>query len=246
MANRCMDVTAAVLAGGLGTRLRSVVADRPKVVAPVGGRPEICYILDQLCHAGFLDVVLLAGYRASQLRETLGERYAGMRLRYSVEDEPLGTAGAVRHALPLLEAPRVLLLNGDSYCDVDLLELYREHLDHARGVTLSVVQMADTSAFGRVRLSDDGQVMRFEEKCEDGGEGWINAGVTLLDRHLIAALPPGPRSLERDVFPDLVRRGEVRGHRCSGGFLDIGTPESYSRAEAFFAAVARHGCPRAA
>ena len=122
-----MDVTAAILAGGLGTRLRPAVADRPKVLAPVGGRPYLTYLLDQLAGAGVREVVLLTGYAADEVRDALGDRYGRMRLRYSVEPAPLGTAGALRLALPLLAAPAVLLLNGDSYCDADLGAFRRSH-----------------------------------------------------------------------------------------------------------------------
>ncbi|MFO0928139.1 MAG: nucleotidyltransferase family protein [Gemmataceae bacterium] len=243
MAPRTIDVTAAVLAGGLGTRLQSVVADRPKVVAEVGGRPHLGYLLDQLRRFGLREVVLLAGHLADRLRATLGDEYDGMRLHYSVEAEPLGTGGAVRHALPLLQAPRVLLLNGDSYCDFDLPGLFQHHVDHRRAATLSVVQVADAGRYGRVRMTADDQVMRFQEKQAHAGPGWVNAGVYLLNRPVIAALPPGPRSLEREVLPDLVRAGQVRGHRVSGAFLDIGTPEAYAGAAAFFARLA---CPVAA
>src|SRR5437879_601155 len=112
-----MDVTAAILAGGLGTRLRSVIADRPKVLAPVGGRPYLTYLLDQLAKAAVREVVLLTGYGAEQVRDALGATYAGMRLVHAAEPAPLGTAGALRHALPHLRSPAVLLMNGDSYCD---------------------------------------------------------------------------------------------------------------------------------
>lgn len=237
MADRTIDVTAAILAGGLGTRLQPVVADRPKVVAAVGGRPHLCYLLDQLRRFGLGEVVLLAGHLADRLRETMGDEYDGMRLHYSVEPHPLGTAGAVRQALPLLQASRVLLLNGDSFCEFDLPALYRQHIGHGRAVTLSVVQVADAGRYGQVRMTGDDQVMRFEEKKASGGPGWVNAGVYLLDRYVIAALPAGPRSLEREVLPELVRGGAVRGHRLAGGFLDIGTPESYARAATFFAAL---------
>src|SRR5437667_6347363 len=122
-----VGITAAILAGGLGTRLRHTVADRPKVLAPVGGRHYLAYLLDQLAGAGISEVVLLTGHRAEQVQSTFGESYAGMGLRYSAEPAPLGTGGAVRRALPLFSAPTILLLNGDSYCDVDLDAFVERH-----------------------------------------------------------------------------------------------------------------------
>src|SRR6478672_2624452 len=117
--NDLTGVTAAVLAGGLGTRLRSVVADRPKVLAPVAGQPFLVHLLDRLSKVGVGETVLLVGHRAEQVEAGLGFSHRGMRLTYSREPEPLGTGGAIRHALAQLVSETTLLLNGDSYCDLD-------------------------------------------------------------------------------------------------------------------------------
>jgi NDP-sugar pyrophosphorylase family protein len=230
--------SAAILAGGLGTRLRPAVADRPKVLAPVGGRPFVCYLLDLLHRHSVREVVLLTGHNAAQVRAALGDSYRGMRLRYSTESAALGTAGAVRLALPLLPAPRVLLLNGDSYCDVNLAAFARRHDEVAAGVSLALCEVADAVRFGRVQTDAAGRVVRFEEKQPGAGKGWINAGVYLLQRELIEPSPADwPVSLEREMFPAWVGRGLVWG-QCGGGrFLDIGTPDSYAQAEAFFQGV---------
>jgi NDP-sugar pyrophosphorylase family protein len=228
------DVSVAILAGGLGTRLRPALADRPKVLAPVAGRPFIGYLLDQLARAGLREVVLLVGYCADQVQAALGEQYAGVQLRYSVEPSPQGTAGAVRLALPLLTRSRLLLLNGDSYCDADLGELLRQHVQSALPVSMTLAQVADSSRFGRVELAQDGRVCQFVEKGREARPGWINAGIYLLDRSLLETMPATvPLALEWDVLPSWVTAGLVRGHCCSGLFLDIGTPESYAGAEAF-------------
>jgi D-glycero-alpha-D-manno-heptose 1-phosphate guanylyltransferase len=224
---------AAILAGGRGTRLRSVVADRPKVLAPVGGRPFVAYLLDQLAAAGLRDVLLLTGYRAEQVRETLGDGYAGLRLRYSVETTPLGTGGAVRQALAMVDGPRLLVLNGDSCCDLDLADFAAEHERRRAETSLALVHTADTARFGRVRLDDSGHITQFEEKQTAGDPGWINAGAYFLERNVIADISAA--SLERDVFPRLAAQRRLWGHCTAGELLDIGTPESYARAEAFFA-----------
>lgn len=232
-----MDATAAILAGGLGTRLRSVVGDRPKVLAPVGGRPFLTYLLDQLAAAAIREVVLLTGHAAEQVRDALGETFGGLRLVYSVEPAPLGTGGALRHALPYLSGPAVLLLNGDSYCDVNLAEFARYYQAEPAGVSMVLVRVPDASRYGGVRLGRTGRVLRFEEKAATRAPGWINAGVYLLDRALVAESPTGQLSLERDLLPDWVARRRVRGFRCEGRFLDIGTPRSYAEAERFFGAA---------
>jgi NDP-sugar pyrophosphorylase family protein len=232
---RISEVSAAVLAGGLGTRLRAVVADRPKVLAEVAERPFVTYLLDQLASAGLREVLLLTGYRGEQVYDALGEQYRGMRLRYSQEETPLGTGGALRAGLDYLESPTVLLLNGDSFCDLELRHFLTLHAGRVSEASLVLARVADTSRYGRVRLGADDRVVGFEEKSPLGGPGWINAGVYLISRRLIEEIPEGdaPVSLERDVMPGWLAGGKVYGYRQQGPLLDIGTPESYALAEAF-------------
>lgn len=233
------DVSAAVLAGGLGTRLRSAVPDRPKVLATVAGRPFLAHLLDRLARASVREVVLLTGHAADQVHAAFGDRYAGMRLTYSVEPAPLGTAGAVRHALPLFRSETVLLVNGDSYCDADLAAFRRSHAEEPSAFGMVLARVADASRYGRVEVAADGRVVRFAEKEPAGPPGWINAGIYLFPRALLEGLEPTrPASLERDLLPAWVAAGRVRGFQAEGRFIDIGTPESYAAAEAFFHASA--------
>lgn len=227
-------IAVAVLAGGLGTRLRSVVADRPKVLAEVQGRPFLAILLDQLRAAGIEEVILLTGFGADQVRETFGETYHGMRLLYSAERTPLGTAGALRRALPLLRAKTILLLNGDSTCEIDFGAFRRIHESNAAQVSMTVAWVDDVSRYGQVRLDDAGKVVGFAEKGGTPRHGWINAGVYLIERHLLKCLPVDrPMSLEQDLLPDWVAAGNVHAH-AGGRFIDIGTPESYRCADTFF------------
>jgi NDP-sugar pyrophosphorylase family protein len=224
----------AILVGGLGTRLRPVVSDRPKVLAPVAGRPWLAHLLDRLLASGAEEALLLAGYRAEQIQQTVGTSYRGMRLVYCVERSPLGTAGAVRQALGLIRTPTVLLLNGDSWCDVDLARFQHFHEQSLASPSLVLCRVEDTSRFGRVEVDEDGTIERFEEKGASPGPGWINAGVYLLPRESLASLPPArPLSLEREVLPGWVARRWLRGYRCPGRFLDMGTPDCYATAETF-------------
>ncbi len=227
----------AVLAGGMGTRLRSVVADRPKVLAAVHSRPFLAYLLEQIAQAGIRETVLLTGYMADLVKQQLGSIHAGYAdLAYSEEPAPLGTAGALRHALPLLTRPTVLVLNGDSYCDLDLTAFLERHRRHGADVSLTVTAVPDASRFGKVCLADDERIERFEEKQASAGPGWINAGVYLLERPLIEEIPAGgAASLERDFFPRWAAAGRCHGFKTAGKFLDIGTPQSYVAAESFFA-----------
>lgn len=246
------EITGAILAGGLGTRLRSVVSDRPKVLATVLGKPFLAYLLDQLAEAGVNRVVLLTGYRGEQIQQEFGERYGHVALDYSMETSPLGTAGALRLALPKLfptgantpgSAPSgVLVLNGDSYCQVDL-RLFRAFHEHARAdASLVLAQVADTSRFGKVQTTSQNRLERFLEKQEAGGAGEINAGIYLINRELIEEIPEGrPVSIEREMFPTWLQSHTLLGFGSIGSFLDIGTPESYREAEVFFGQMVAGG-----
>jgi D-glycero-alpha-D-manno-heptose 1-phosphate guanylyltransferase len=235
MVNFLDGVSCAVLAGGLGTRLRSVVADRPKVLAEVAGRPFLAHLLDQLHHSGADGVVLLTGFGAEHVAAAFGTSYRGMTLRYSVEPEPLGTGGAVRHAAEQFTRESVLLLNGDSFCAVDLGGLVAT-ARRAERVGLALAHVEDVSRYGAVVLGPAGAVTGFAEKGGGVRPGWINAGIYRIPRTLIDDIPPGrPVSLEREVLPRWVTFPGIRGVP-GGRFIDIGTPESFAAADTFFAA----------
>jgi D-glycero-alpha-D-manno-heptose 1-phosphate guanylyltransferase len=228
------DLDAVILAGGMGTRLRSVVADRPKVLAPVNGRPFIEYLLDQLEEAGIRRVIVSTGYMAESVEETLGRRRGNLEMRYSREEEPLGTGGGLRLTLSQTKSDTMLVLNGDSYCAVDLERFDDFHRSSNARACLVVTRAPDTSRFGRVQIGEEGEVLSFEEKGASTGPGWINAGLYLLPRDLIEKMPAGCAvSLEKDVFPGLIHNG-LYAFQGGGAFLDIGTPKSYGEAEEFF------------
>lgn len=230
------EVPVAILAGGLGTRLREVVGEQPKVLAEIDGRPFVTFLLDQLAAAGFRHVVLCTGFRGEAVEAALGAAHGPLRLAYSREPAPLGTAGALRLALPALTADVALVMNGDSYCGADLAAALHAHQARGSQATLVLVEVADTSRYGRVELGEGDAICRFVEKQASGGTGWINAGIYLLARSRLAAIPPGVAlSLEREVFPRWVGEGLV-GLRTHAAFLDIGTPASYAAASAFFRA----------
>jgi D-glycero-alpha-D-manno-heptose 1-phosphate guanylyltransferase len=237
MADFLDGVTAVILAGGLGTRLRPAIADRPKVLAPVAGMPFLSYLLKQLGRAKVSEAVLLLGYGANQVRTEFGERQFGMNLRYSVETELLGTGGAIRLALPILRGKTLLVMNGDSYCNLDVRAFVDYHRAQGGRVSLTLTWVEDASRFGRVALDRDDRITRFEEKGPLSGSGWINAGIYLIDRDLFEAVPPNSHiSLERELLPAWVSNNDVFGFRGKE-FIDIGVPESYAQAGAFFCAI---------
>jgi D-glycero-alpha-D-manno-heptose 1-phosphate guanylyltransferase len=233
-----VDMTAAVLAGGLGTRLRSALNDRPKVLAPVSGRPFLTYLLDMLRAASVRRVVLLTGYKGEQVETALGQYYQGMTLVYSAEPSPLGTGGALHAALPQLDSSTILLLNGDSYCGMNLEVFADFHQGKSADASLALTHVDDAARYGRVETTAQGRVTGFVEKQSTSGPGWINAGVYLLERGLIEEIPTGrPVSLEREVLPTWIERKTVYGQRRTRPFLDVGTPESFLRAAAFMQKV---------
>ncbi|MEW5817607.1 MAG: sugar phosphate nucleotidyltransferase [Spirochaetota bacterium] len=227
-------VTAAILAGGLGTRLRSVVADRPKVLAEVRGRPFLAFLLDQLADAGVRYVVLCTGYLGEQVQIDFGESYGSLRLVYSQESMPLGTAGALQLALPLFKSNTVLVMNGDSFCDEDLKEFLAWHFAKKAEATLLLTKLLNTAEYGRVNLNTNGLVLRFDEKSGNREPGWISAGIYLINHQLLLTISDsGFVSLERDIFPTWIGQG-LYGYKSQARFLDIGTPETYAVAENFF------------
>ncbi len=228
-------IDAAILAGGFGTRLRSVVKDRPKVLAQVVGRPFLVYLLDQLSKAGLERVVLCTGYLGEQIEAEFGDSYGPLYIDYSMEPQPLGTGGALEFALPFIETKTVLVTNGDSYCGVDLVAMWEAHAARRARGTILLTKVDDVSRYGRVRLDEDSAVIGFDEKDGQGGPGWINAGIYLIERSLLEEIPVGEQiSLEQDIFPTWVGKG-FYGWKSSGRFRDIGTKESFAMAQEFFA-----------
>jgi D-glycero-alpha-D-manno-heptose 1-phosphate guanylyltransferase len=228
------NTVAVLLAGGLGTRLKSVVSDRSKVVATVNGRPFLHFLLDQLAATGIRRVILCTGHLALNVRELIGDNYGPIKLEYSTETEPLGTGGALRLALPLLSSDPVLVMNGDSFCDINLQLFSANHFKSQATASLALVSVDEIKRYGAVNISTNGIVTNFEEKGLRQGKGLINAGIYLLSKENIANIPAGKAvSLERDVFPELIGNG-LHGFPFSVKFIDIGIPDDYRAAADFF------------
>jgi NDP-sugar pyrophosphorylase family protein len=234
-----MDVTAAILCGGLGTRLREAVGDRPKFLADVGGRPFADFVLTAIAATGIRRAVLCTGYMGELVESVLGPSRAGIELVYSREDVPLGTGGALRKAMDAITTPLVLAANGDSYCDADLATLIGDHRARGGSATMLLARAEDARAFGRVAVDEDGTIARFDEKTGDPSPAWVNAGVYVVSATRLRAIPTGRAvSFEKDVLPAWIPGG-LRGHRTSGSLLDIGTPETYRSAAEHMARTRR-------
>ena len=228
------EVTAVILAGGLGTRLRGVVSDRPKVLASVKDRPFLSYLLQQLADSGIRKTVLCTGYLGGQIEKTFGSSYLGMQIAYSLESEPLGTGGALRQALPLLDTEQVLVLNGDSFCTLDHQVFFDFHAQRRAAMSICLTEVGDVSRYGAVKLDSRGRILAFEEKGASSGAGTINAGVYLIRRSVIAAIPDAVAvSLEKEVITTRIGT-DLYGYNSNGRFIDIGVPADYQAAQQFF------------
>ena len=226
-------IDVAILVGGLGTRLRGVVNDVPKPLAPVLGRPFLFYQLDMLALRGARSVTLCCGYKADLVRTQVGSEWLGMPVQYSVESEPLGTGGALGLARRFLKSVLVLVLNGDSWLDPNWLAL-RTACAAKDSASLVFANVPDSGRYGALEISA-GRVTAFQEKSTLARPGAINGGVYLLSQEILASLPPGAHSLEREIFPALVTKKCLGAVPAQSPFLDIGIPEDYAAAGDFFA-----------
>ena len=212
---------AVVLAGGLGTRLRAAVNDVPKPMAPVQGRPFLERLLDYWIGQGVRRAILAVGYMHDTIRRHFGDQYRGCPISYSVEQQPLGTGGALMQALPAVRDPTFLVLNGDTYFAVPLATLSDFHRQHRAEVSLSLFR-SDNPRYTGVSLAPDGRVTNLS------GQGAANGGVFMFERSAAARLPTGVSSLEKDLLPQLL--GGLYGCIFDAAFVDIGLPEDWRAA----------------
>jgi len=227
---------AVILAGGQGTRLRSVVADRQKVVSLVDERPFLTFLLQKVYDSGIDDIILACGHMAETVRDALKD-FPG--LKYSLESKPLGTGGALLQALRQSDAQRLLVMNGDSFLDLALEKFLHWFEQHAPPAAMVLTKVADVSRYGQVSLQGD-CIQNFQEKQVSSWAGWINAGIYCFERKELLNLPwKGKFSLERDLFPVLAARQQLAGFPYEGYFIDIGTPESWQQAQQYFATIDR-------
>ena len=222
---------AIVLAGGLGTRLSGITGDIPKPMAKVRARPFLEYLLDYLVEQGIEQAVLAVSHKWEVIREHFGDAYRGMSLSYSVEDEPLGTGGAIRQALETIPDDEIIVLNGDTLFQVDLEAMAATHRRGKALLTMALKQIADCGRFGRVKVSDSGVITEFQEKSTNDS-GWINGGIYMLNRHLLVDFPmPVKFSFEQDMVEPNIARIRPVAFQSNAYFIDMGIPEDYERAQ---------------
>ena len=227
---------AILLCGGLGTRLRSVVSDRPKPMADIAGKPFLHYLVKMLSESGVKHLIFALGYMGEQIEAYFqsGEEY-GLSISYSYEDSPLGTGGAIRNALSKVSGENVLVLNADTYFHTDYESLLREQLKNKAAMTIASRKIEDISRYGAILKDESGRILRWNEKMSsDQAEapcpGEINGGIYVMQKSLIEKIPEGKQSLENDCIPAWLEDGlYLQAVPSDGYFMDIGIPEDYAQ-----------------
>jgi len=221
-----------ILCGGAGLRLRSVTGDAPKSMATIAGRPFLEFLLLQLKRCEFSRVILGVGYQSRLIQDYFGQKAFGMDILYSPELFPLGTGGALRQALDLITTDNVLVMNGDSYTDLDLRLFEIEHVKAKADLTV-VVFADERSDAGSVLLDNEGRITAFAEKRAVQHSHLQSAGIYILDKRLVASIPPEIQiSLEERLFPQWIEEGQkIKAFVHPGKCIDIGTPERFQRAQ---------------
>ncbi|CAL1517636.1 nucleotidyltransferase family protein [Chitinophaga sp. MM2321] len=220
-----------ILAGGLGTRLRSVVADKPKCMAPVGDHPFLYYLLHYLHKQGMQHAVLSLGYKSEQVISWCENTTLPLRVSFTVEPEPLGTGGGIMYALPALDGNEVFIINGDTYFDADLAVFHAFHEASKSPLSLALKPMQHFSRYGSIELGDNNVITAFKEKqyCT---AGLINGGIYLTTADYLKSLSlPEIFSFEKDVLEPQVATGKLYGFVSDTYFIDIGIPEDYEAAQ---------------
>lgn len=217
---------AIILAGGLGLRLREIVKDIPKPMALVAGKPFLEYLILQLVKWRINEVILSIGHKGSIIRSYFGNgKQLGIKIRYSEEKEPLGTGGALKIAVGLLHEECFIVMNGDSFLDVDFDTFADFHKKNNAFATIGLINVNDTNRYGRVVVDEDGNIVEFAEKGW-AGKGTINGGIYIFDRKVVKKIPSGNVSLENQVLPFLIGHG-LYGMVIENFFIDIGVPDDY-------------------
>ncbi len=216
---------AIILAGGFGTRLKNVVSNLPKPMAPINGKPFLTYILDQLNNFGFKKVVLAVGYMSSAIHDYYGAQFKNMKIEYSFENEPLGTGGCVKKAIGMTSDQFVFVINGDTYFNIDFSKI-----SIPNNILIVCKYMEDTYRYGRIKTKK-GIVKQFCEKGENEA-GYINGGIYYINRNLFDRfLLPEKFSIENDFFIKYIDSLFIETYISNDYFVDIGVPEDYVRAK---------------
>lgn len=221
-----------VLAGGKGTRLKSVVSDRPKPIANVNDRPFLDYLLDHLIAQGVSKFIFSVGYQKEKIIAVYGDSYKGNDIIYSTEESPLLTGGAIKHALHVTSSDYIYVVNADTYVDINLKNMMELQKRHFADLVIGTVFKEDPLRYGTITCDDKDFVISFNEKG-NSSPGIINAGVYLIKRSIFESFNKDKFSFELDFLPLYFNNHRVVAYRHHGSFIDIGIPEDYYKAQTF-------------
>ena len=228
-----MTEEAIILAGGLGTRLKSVISDIPKPMAPIHGKPFLEYLLSYLVQFKIRKVVLSVGYKYQNISDYFGYNYKGMELLYAIEDKPLGTGGGIRNAVDHINNDHFFLLNGDTFYEVDLNNLHDLHIEEKANISLSLLPMEKFSRYGSVKVNGTKITEFMPKKFTE--KGLINGGVYVVNRSVFQDYSSGKKfSFEADLLQVMCKKLNLHGYISKTPFIDIGIPEDYKRALKYF------------
>ncbi len=224
---------AIILAGGFGTRLQKVVNDVPKPMAPVNRIPFLNYVFDYLKYYKIQHVVLSTGYLSEKIVEYYKDEFKGIKISYAKEETPLGTGGGIRNAMTKCTTKDVLVLNGDSFFDVDVKSHYRSHIFKQADCTLALRKVDNAARYGTIQLGRLNKIAAFKEKDNAEKEGLINGGVYILNRviYLNKTEADTAFSIEKDFYEKRLKELHIFGFEYNGYFIDIGIPEDYKKAQ---------------
>lgn len=223
------DIEVLILAGGKGERLKSVVPDVPKPMAPIGDQPFVSFLLRKLISQGFCNFCFLTGYRADIIQSFFGDGSEfGVKIRYSHEREPMGTGGAIKMALRSSLFYEFVILNGDTFFNIDFTMLDLPQKDE---LCVALCDIDDAGRYGTAETDSAGKVLGFKEKSTKRASGFINAGAYRAHKSLLDFIPDGFQSFETVVIPTLVEQGLIISKKYSSEFIDIGIPDDFRRAQ---------------
>ena len=224
---------AIILAGGFGTRLQAVVSDVPKPMAPINSEPFLNYVFDYLKYYKIEHVVLSTGYLADKIVDYYKTEYKRIKVSYAKEETPHGTGGGIRLAMTKCTTKDVLVLNGDSFFDVDINTHYKNHISKQADCTLALRKVDDAARYGTIVLGSENIIETFKEKDNIEQAGLINGGVYILNReiYLNNTEEVVPFSIEKDFYEKKIKELQIFGFEYDGYFIDIGIPEDYKKAQ---------------
>jgi D-glycero-alpha-D-manno-heptose 1-phosphate guanylyltransferase len=226
---------AIILAGGFGTRLKTVVPDRPKPMAVIHGRPFLEYLLDYTISQGVTKCILSVGFMHEMIMQHFGNSFKGVELLYAVEDKPLGTGGGIRNALPFVTNETLFIINGDTFFRISLPEMEMVFAKYQADMVIALYHPQDDRRYGSVLTNSQGRIIHFCEKKEVVGNSLINGGIYFMKRDIFSGFDfPEVFSMEKDFLEKSSTILKIYGKPFDTDFIDIGIPESYQRAASFF------------